>query len=125
LYSPRLRHTHAAVQFKQVSIDPDAGKVAPSHGFRLAVRSRYGDGLPNGLPKEASGPCRSPISTSTFWGREGAGLATLARAHPERSLTVLCGHTHSPGVARILPNLVVYTGAAEYGSPMVQRVFEF
>jgi len=55
----------------------------------------------------------------------GDRLATLARAHPEQSLTVLCGHTHSPGVARILPNLVVYTGAAEYGSPIVQRVFEF
>ena len=55
----------------------------------------------------------------------GDRLAALARAHPEQSLTVLCGHTHSPGVAQILPNLVVYTGAAEYGSPIVQRVFEF
>lgn len=27
------------------------------------------------------------------------------------------------GVARILPNLIVYTGAAEYGKPAVQRVF--
>jgi len=54
----------------------------------------------------------------------GDRLATLARAHPERSLTVLCGHTHSPGVARILPNLVVYTGAAEYGSPIVQRLLD-
>ena len=55
----------------------------------------------------------------------GERLAILACAHPEQSLTVLCGHTHSPGVAQILPNLVVYTGAAEYGIPIVQRVFEF
>jgi Icc-related predicted phosphoesterase len=55
----------------------------------------------------------------------GDRLETLARAHPEQSLTVLCGHTHSPGVAQILPNLVVHTGAAEYGSPTLQRVFEF
>jgi Icc protein len=55
----------------------------------------------------------------------GERLATVARAHPEQSVMVLCGHTHSPGVAQILPNLVVYTGAAEYGNPMVQRVFEF
>jgi Icc protein len=55
----------------------------------------------------------------------GDRLATLASAHPEQSLAVLCGHTHSPGVAQILPNLVVYTGAAEYGNPIVQRVFEF
>jgi predicted MPP superfamily phosphohydrolase len=55
----------------------------------------------------------------------GERLATVARAHPEQSVTVLCGHTHSPGVAQILPNLVVYTGAAEYGKPIIQRVFEF
>ncbi len=55
----------------------------------------------------------------------GERLAAVARAHPEQSMTVLCGHTHSPGVAQILPNLVVYTGAAEYGNPIVQRVFEF
>ena len=55
----------------------------------------------------------------------GDRLAALSGAHPGQSLTVLCGHTHSPGVVRILPNLVVYTGAAVYGSPIVQRVFEF
>ena len=55
----------------------------------------------------------------------GDRLTALARAHPEHTLTVLCGHTHSAGVAWILPNLKVYTGAAEYGNPIVQRVLEF
>jgi len=39
-------------------------------------------------------------------------------------MTVLCGHTHSPGRARLLPNLEVFTGGAEYGKPAVQRVLE-
>ncbi len=37
-------------------------------------------------------------------------------------MTVLCGHTHSPGEAQVLPNLHVLTGGAEYGRPEVQRV---
>ena len=35
-------------------------------------------------------------------------------------MTVLCGHTHSAGIAKILPNLEVRTGAAEYGRPELQ-----
>jgi Icc protein len=54
----------------------------------------------------------------------GERLVAVARANPERTITVRCGHTHSGGVARILPNLVVYTGAAEYRKPAVQRVFD-
>ena len=37
-------------------------------------------------------------------------------------MTVLCGHTHNSGVAEILPNLVVKTGAAAYGQPELQEV---
>ena len=50
----------------------------------------------------------------------GEVLARIMRDHPDRSLTVLCGHTHSPGEARILPNLVVRTGGAIYGSPEIE-----
>jgi len=39
----------------------------------------------------------------------GDRLIQLMREHPDRSMTVLCGHTHSAGVARVLPNLVAYT----------------
>lgn len=54
----------------------------------------------------------------------GDVLRSVMTRHPERSLTVLCGHTHSAGECRILPNLRVLTGRAEYGSPRVERLLE-
>jgi len=54
----------------------------------------------------------------------GDRLAAIMRDHPDKTMTVLCGHTHSPGSARILDNLTVFTGRAEYGEPELQRVFE-
>jgi 3',5'-cyclic-AMP phosphodiesterase len=54
----------------------------------------------------------------------GDVLLTLAAQHPEAQITVLCGHTHGQGEARIAPNLRVLTGGAVYGSPVVQQVFE-
>jgi hypothetical protein len=45
-------------------------------------------------------------------------------AYPDHQMTVLCGHTHSSGQADILPNLLVKTGGAEYGSPMIQEILE-
>nr|VFJ60027.1 MAG: Calcineurin-like phosphoesterase [Candidatus Kentron sp. FM]VFJ60037.1 MAG: Calcineurin-like phosphoesterase [Candidatus Kentron sp. FM]VFK13211.1 MAG: Calcineurin-like phosphoesterase [Candidatus Kentron sp. FM] len=44
--------------------------------------------------------------------------------HPDKRLTVLCGHTHSPGVHQPMDNIMVYTGGAAYGQPMIQGVFE-
>jgi len=44
--------------------------------------------------------------------------------HPHRELTVLCGHTHGEGRARVLPNLEVMTGGARYGRPAIQTVLE-
>jgi hypothetical protein len=46
------------------------------------------------------------------------------RRHPDCGMAVLCGHTHSPGFAQILDNLVVRTGGAEYGAPVLQQVLE-
>jgi hypothetical protein len=40
--------------------------------------------------------------------------------HPDCYMTVLCGHTHSPGVVRMMPNFEVRTGGAEYGMPRLQ-----
>jgi 3',5'-cyclic-AMP phosphodiesterase len=54
----------------------------------------------------------------------GEVLAEAMRAHPDREMTVLCGHTHGAGEAEILTNLRVSTGGAVYGSPKVQRVIE-
>ena len=54
----------------------------------------------------------------------GDVLSEIARAHPDHDFTVLCGHTHGGGRAQILDNLLVHTGAAEYGKPVVNHVFE-
>lgn len=48
-------------------------------------------------------------------------LETMTQ-YPQTNLTVLCGHTHGQGEARILPNLFVKTGRAEYGSPQLQEI---
>ncbi len=54
----------------------------------------------------------------------GAALMEIMSAHPDRKMTVLCGHTHSSGHARILDNLEVFTGQAVYGQPTIQRVLD-
>jgi predicted MPP superfamily phosphohydrolase len=53
----------------------------------------------------------------------GRVIQTLMADHPTKKLTVLCGHTHSSGSAAILPNVRVWTGGAQYGSPQLQRLF--
>lgn len=54
----------------------------------------------------------------------GEELRNTMAAHPHRQLTVLCGHTHGSGECRVLPNLLVLTGGAEYGRPRLQRIIE-
>lgn len=53
-------------------------------------------------------------------GQVGKALREAARKHAASSMTVLCGHTHHAGMARIADNLVVHTGAAQYGTPAIQ-----
>ena len=55
----------------------------------------------------------------------GDRLLAVMRGYPERSMTVLCGHTHSSGTAKLLDNLTVYTGGAEYGAPRHQAILTF
>jgi len=50
-------------------------------------------------------------------GAVGDVLREAAAAHAHCRFTVLCGHTHSGGLATIADNLVVHTQAAEYESP--------
>jgi predicted phosphohydrolase len=54
----------------------------------------------------------------------GEVLAGAMAARNEKQMTVLCGHSHGKGEVRILPNLHVLTGGAQYGHPQVQRVLE-
>jgi 3',5'-cyclic AMP phosphodiesterase CpdA len=49
-------------------------------------------------------------------------LRNAMSARPDCKMRVLCGHTHGAGEARILPNLYVKTGAAEYGRPSLQEL---
>jgi 3',5'-cyclic-AMP phosphodiesterase len=55
----------------------------------------------------------------------GDAILEIMAQHPDRQLTVLCGHTHGRGETRPLDNVLILTGGAEYGKPAVQRVFEF
>ena len=54
----------------------------------------------------------------------GQAILRIMRDHPQRRLTVLCGHTHSPGETQPLANVTIITGGAEYGSPQIQRIFD-
>jgi 3',5'-cyclic AMP phosphodiesterase CpdA len=54
----------------------------------------------------------------------GEAMRDVMAGHEDRSLTVLCGHTHSSGYCRPAPNIEVVTGAAEYGQPRLQRVIK-
>lgn len=40
--------------------------------------------------------------------------------YPDKNMTVLCGHTHSAGIAQIAPNISVRTGGAVYRKPGIQ-----
>jgi hypothetical protein len=55
----------------------------------------------------------------------GETIVAVMQHAPQCRLTVLCGHTHSPAEHRPLPNVLCLAGNAEYGSPHVQRVFDF
>ena len=54
----------------------------------------------------------------------GDALRSVMACQPQSRLLALCGHTHGQGEVQIAENLQVLTGKAEYGHPVVQRVFE-
>lgn len=54
----------------------------------------------------------------------GDVLRAAMLEHPEVSMTVYCGHTHSGGFAEILPNLKVITGGAEYYKPRIADIIK-
>ena len=47
----------------------------------------------------------------------GDVLLEVVPEYPDRQVDVYCGHTHSPGITRPLPNLTIHTGGSEYGRP--------
>lgn len=55
----------------------------------------------------------------------GDVLLELAEKYPDKKITVLSGHMHYQLEKDIRDNLKVLVGGAKYGSPAVQRVFDF
>lgn len=54
----------------------------------------------------------------------GDMLLRVMSQHPNRRLLVLCGHTHSSGIFRPLPNITVLTGGAKYYAPDLAGILE-
>lgn len=52
----------------------------------------------------------------------GQAILEIMAEYPRRTLTVLCGHTHSEGECRPSENVEILTGGADYGWPKVQRL---
>ncbi|MDG2220004.1 MAG: metallophosphoesterase [Rubripirellula sp.] len=53
-------------------------------------------------------------------GQLGKMLLSHADHHPDQQFTVLCGHTHHDGTAKMSDNLIVRTGAADFGHPKIE-----
>jgi predicted phosphohydrolase len=51
-------------------------------------------------------------------------VGVMESVGPDKRMTVLCGHSHGGGVARILPNLEARTAEAEYGRPGICEIIE-
>ena len=54
----------------------------------------------------------------------GDAILSVMNDHPDNRLLVLCGHTHGAGVAQPSTNVIVKTGGAEYGRPVVQAILD-
>jgi predicted phosphodiesterase len=54
----------------------------------------------------------------------GGAIRGIAGQFAGKSVTVLCGHTHSPVIFRASDNVTVHAGRARPGHPQVQRIFE-
>lgn len=52
----------------------------------------------------------------------GDVLLEVMQNRPDQRLTVLCGHTHARGDVHIRSNLLVLSGGAEYGAPVIRSV---
>ena len=54
----------------------------------------------------------------------GDVLEERMAANADKTLQVLCGHTHGDGEGQILPNLEWHTGGAEYRKPRIHHIFD-
>ncbi len=44
-------------------------------------------------------------------------LSYASNLHPQKTLTVFCGHTHDPARFKFQDNLIAICSPAEYGKP--------
>ncbi|MBN1482531.1 phosphoesterase [candidate division KSB1 bacterium] len=54
----------------------------------------------------------------------GEMIRSVMSQHPDKMLTVLCGHTHGEGQVWITDNIFVKTGGAQYRFPRVQEILK-
>ncbi len=54
----------------------------------------------------------------------GEMLVRVMAEYPNKQLTVLCGHTHGKGEAKITENIFTKTGGAQYKKPTIQEIIE-
>ena len=54
----------------------------------------------------------------------GEAILEIAADWGDTHLSVLCGHTHSPGVCQPASNVLIYTDGAEYEHPRLNRILE-
>lgn len=64
--------------------------------------------------KKASAPTHLPHYVNIS---AGLAIRAIARAFPQRNVTILSGHSHSSKTAEILPNLTIHVGEARIGRP--------
>ena len=65
------------------------------------------------------------LSTTPWYTSKMMGdmLCDAAKAFPNVNFTVLAGHTHGKVDYQVAPNMICHIGGAEYGSPVVQGLF--
>jgi len=54
----------------------------------------------------------------------GDSLVEIMEKHPDKKITVLCGHTHGGGECKVGDNINVITGSAVYGEPKITGFLE-
>ncbi len=54
----------------------------------------------------------------------GDVLTAFCASNKQCRVVVLCGHTHSAGIAHVAPNLTIRTGAAVYGEPQITELLD-
>jgi hypothetical protein len=94
-----------------------AGLLAPGGLPKWTRTARFVRPRAQERRSSGDGPRREPVVCLAA----GNLLLEVAQSYPGCHVLVLCGHTHGDGEVRVLDNLRVLTGAAEYGDPKIEE----